>query len=111
MADPINKASCSWSFTSADVTTQGNTVSITRQGNLRQAAMGAPFTVRDTFDRSNPNTFQRQRRAFGVDIGAPETVQIRRNENASILYNRCANDLSRDNNPMWRAVRDVANMF
>lgn len=111
MADQVNKASCSWSYTTADVTTQGNNVTVTRQGNLRQAALGAPFTVADTFDRSNPNTFQRQRRAFGFDVGSPTTVQIARSEDARIMLNRCANDLSRANNPMWRAVRDVANMF
>ncbi len=111
MADPVNTATCSWSYTSATVTTQGNNVTITRQGNLGLGLMGTPATVADTFDRSNTTAFTRQKRLVGIDVGDASRMAITRNEDTRIMYNRCANDLSRANNPMWRAVRDVANMF
>ncbi len=117
MADPVApapttvKATCSWSATEVDVTVTGRTVTFERQAREDHGLVGSFYRVRDTFDLDSTKDFRQQRLLFGREQGPETRVAITRSEGWRIAYNRCANDLSRVNNPMWRQVRDVANLF
>ena len=111
MADPV-KATCSWNpLYQVDVTVEGRTVTFEHQARGDHGLMGAPYRVRDTFDLNNPQTYRQQRLLAGVEIGEPRTIGVSRSEPWRINYNRCANELSRAQNPLWRPVRDVAKLF